>query len=216
MKKPSAMRIFIFSLWITVSLFLAGCATQAKKAPVDKSLLPRSIVVMPPLNRSIEVFAPYIFMASVSEPLAEKGYYVYPVAVVEQLMLKNGLPTPAEMNDIPLEKIRQFIGADAVLYTTINDWGQKYEIIQSRTKVSADLRLVNAHTGEQIWQGRAHAAYSTGVSNQGLLVSIISSAVEHIANTLDDRTFQLSKETNTSLLNGNLGLPDGPLKDETW
>ena len=216
METSSVKRAFILVLWIIGPLLFAGCATQTKKAPVDKSLLPRSIVVMPPLNRSIEVFAPYVFMASVSEPLAEKGYYVYPVAVVEQLMRKNGLPTPAEMNDIPLEKIRQFIGADAVLYTTINNWGQKYEVIQSKTIVSADLRLVNTQTGEQIWQGRAHATRSSGMSNQGILVSIIASAVEHIANTLDDQTFQLSQETNTSLLHGNAGLPDGPLRDETW
>jgi hypothetical protein len=37
--------------------------------------------------------------------LAEKGYYVLPVAVIDQFLKENGLPTPAEMNGIPLEKI---------------------------------------------------------------------------------------------------------------
>jgi hypothetical protein len=66
-----------------LSIFATGC--QEVK-PYDYTALkkskPRSIVVIPPKNNSIEVNASYIYLSTLTEPLAEKGYYVLPVAVV--------------------------------------------------------------------------------------------------------------------------------------
>jgi hypothetical protein len=212
----SVVQFFIAKCLFIGYLILAGCASAPLKQEVNYDALPRSVLIMPPLNNSVEVVAPFIFMASISEPIAEKGYYVFPVAVVERLMRENGMPTPAEMNNIPREKIREIIGADAILYTTINDWGQKFEVIQTRTIVDADMRLVDAATGEQLWRGRARSSRANNASNQGILATIITSAVDHIANTLFDKTFELAKATNKDLIYGNNGPPDSALKHGSW
>ena len=47
---------------------------------------PRSIVVVPVLNDSPEVSAPAVFITTVSVPLAERGYYVFPVYLTEALL----------------------------------------------------------------------------------------------------------------------------------
>jgi hypothetical protein len=59
-----------------------------------------------------------------ARPLAEKGYSVFSVAVIGIFLKGNALPTPAEMNRIPLNKIAEHIGADAVLYVAIEDWSR--------------------------------------------------------------------------------------------
>ena len=82
---------------LIVPILIAGCVTVP---PYDYTALensrPRSILVLPPVNNSIEVNAPYIFLAGISRPLAEKGYYVFPVAVIDIFLKENGLPTPAK------------------------------------------------------------------------------------------------------------------------
>jgi hypothetical protein len=116
-------------------MLAAGCASQPRDYASYRAHLPRSVLVLPPLNQSVEVDAPYRYLSTISRPLAEAGYYVFPVAVVDGVMKENGLPTPGEMHAVSLEKIREVFGADAVLYVTIEDYGQKYLIVLSGTVV---------------------------------------------------------------------------------
>jgi len=58
-------------------LLLGGCVKQEpyNYAALEQSK-PRSILVLPPVNNTVEVDAPYIYLSTISRPLAEKGYYV--------------------------------------------------------------------------------------------------------------------------------------------
>ena len=61
---------------------------------------PRSILVLPPLNQSNSVEATYGYLSTVTQPLADRGYYVFPVEVVDQLFKANGMPTAGEMHEV--------------------------------------------------------------------------------------------------------------------
>src|SRR5262245_28985284 len=116
---------------------------------------PKSILVLPPLNESPEVHAPYSYLSTVTQPLAEHGYYVFPVALVDELMRENGCPTPAEMHQVPLAKLREVFGADAVLYLTVKRWGTSYQVIDSVTSVEVEARLVDLPSEERFWSKSA-------------------------------------------------------------
>jgi hypothetical protein len=66
-------------------LILSGCVTQAK---VDYSEFrasrPASILVLPPVNSSPDVAATYSLLSQATFPLAESGYYVMPVTLVDE------------------------------------------------------------------------------------------------------------------------------------
>jgi len=193
-------------------LILTGCVTSQ---PYDYTALenskPRSIVVIPPLNNSVEVGAPYVFLSTISKPLAEKGYYVFPVSVIDNFLKQNGLPTPAEMNTIPLNKIREHIGADSVLYVSIEEWGQSYQLISSVTVVKAHLRLVDTKTGELLWNSTAFAQKSSGDGGGGPLGALIGAIVEQIASSIVDHTPVLARQANSSAVFNNVnGLLNGP------
>lgn len=195
------------------TMLLAGCSTAPKKEnTLFQTYAPRSILVLPPMNNSVEVNASYTFLSTISRPLAEKGYYVFPVSVIDTFLKENGLPTPAEMNAIPLDKIRQHIGADAVLYVTINNWGQKFQIISSTTVVNADLRMVDTVTGTEIWQAKVRGSSdSSGSSNNNsLAAAILSAVVDQIASSLSDATYELSRSANQRTIEYNL--PKGPYR----
>lgn len=208
------MNKFIVLMCLAATLLLSGCDTAPQQ---ENSLIytyaPRSILVIPPMNNSVEVNASYTFMSTLSRPLAEKGYYVFPVAVIDNFLKENGLPTPAEMNGIALDKIQQHIGADAVLYVSIDEWGQKFQLVSSVTIVRATLTMVDTATGTEIWKARVSGSDSN--SNEqggGIAGAILSAVVSQIANSLQDNTYELSRQATNRTV--TLRLPKGPYRLE--
>ncbi|WP_320818983.1 DUF799 domain-containing protein [Thalassolituus sp.] len=204
-------RIAILSTLISTAL-VTGCASTP---PYNYEALlaasPRSIVVIPPKNNTVEVDAPYIYLSTISRPLAEKGYYVFPVAVIDNFMKENGLPTPEEMNNVPLDKIYENIGADAVLYVNINQWGQKYNVVSSKAMVSVSMKLVDARTGNLLWDGAASVVKDPGASGGGLVGMLVSAVANQIVGSISDATPQLARAANETVLNApNQGLLKGP------
>lgn len=207
------MKNLLSSLALVSVLVLSGCATVE---PYDYQALkqhaPRSILVMPPTNSSVEVNAPYTYLSTVTQPLAEKGYYVFPVSVIDNFLKENGLPTPAEMNNVPLEKIDEIIGADAVLYVDIQEWGQKYQVLSSVTVVHANIKLVSVKTGELLWDAPVHAEYNPNNNNNGGIVgALVGAVVSQIAGELSDNTPGVARMANAQAFgSAQRGLLTGP------
>ena len=172
---------------LIASLALAGCVT---KKPYDytnfRAHPPRSIIVLPPLNQSTDVRGTYSYLSTATRPLAEMGYYVFPVVEVDELMKENGLPTAGEMHQAPLDKIGDIFGADAVLYVTLKQYGSKYEVISSVTTVSADAKLVDVKTGVVLWEGVTTVSQGSGDSGDGIFGALITAAVTQIVNSATD------------------------------
>ncbi len=173
--------------------------------------MPRSILVVPPLNETTDVNAPYTWLSTVTRPLVESGYYVFPVAVVDAFLKENGLPTPGEMNAVPPAKFHEILGADAVLFVVIEQWGQKYQIVASTTVVEARARLVEAATGQQLWEGTAMATESSNAGQGDPIAMLIGAIIEQIVDSFDDRTHDVARQANFEVfLNPNTGLLRGP------
>lgn len=192
-------------------LMLAGCNTVK---PYDytnfRAHPPRSILVLPPLNESTAVEGTYGYLSTVTEPIAERGYYVFPVEVVDQYLKQNGMPTAGEMHQVPLNKVRDIIGADAVLFATLKQYGSKYVVLNSVTTVQVDARLVDTRTGIVLWQGTG-MAQQNGSGSSNLLASLIAAAVTQAINSKTDRAHKVSRLANANLFYPkDTGLPYGP------
>jgi hypothetical protein len=210
------IRHFQMIFCVFAAFAFAGCATPpAKDNSVFNAHRPLSILVLPPINNSVEVNAPYTYLSTISKPLAEKGYYVFPVAMIDQFLKENGLPTPDEMHTISLDKIRQHIGADAVLYVTISDWGQKFQIVTSKAVVRAQARLIDTRTGTQLWSGNIYGSHDQSNNHGGgLLGAVVGAVVEQVAGSLVDHTPEVARVANRqAIYNRHSGIPDGPYRD---
>ncbi|EQA95309.1 hypothetical protein HPS_1153, partial [Glaesserella parasuis 29755] len=73
---------------LTSLILLAGCAKQ-KVDSYDytelKNSKPKSILVVMPTNSSVDAKADTSVLARTSYPLGELGYYVFPVALVDEI-----------------------------------------------------------------------------------------------------------------------------------
>ena len=194
--------ILSLTLVLLISL-LTGCATQSTyDYTAFRESKPRSILVLPPVNDSLEVGASYSFLSQVSYPLAESGYYVFPVAVAEETFRENGLTDPQEIHALPLEKLNEVFGADSVMYIKVTQYGTSYQIIASDTRVTAEASLVDSRSGQLLWKGAATAS-STEQSNNnggGLVGMLVVALVDQVINTTTERSHQIAGITSMRLL----------------
>jgi hypothetical protein len=202
---------------VLLALGLGACATTGD-TPYDYSAFrqrpPRSILVLPPLNETTSVEATYSYLASVTKPLAERGYYVFPVAMVDQFLRDNGLPTAGEMHQAPLDKLLEQFGADAVLYPTIEEYGSKYQLVNAVAIVRVKASLLDARTGTILWEGKGKATEDSGTSGDPL-IDLVAAAVTQVINSVTDPAHDLCETANEDMFfNEKRGLPVGPYRPE--
>ena len=201
-------------LVIWAAVMLTGCATQK---PFDytafKKNRPASILVLPPLNNSPDVAATYSMLSQVTMPLAESGYYVFPVSVMDETFRQNGLSNPAEIHEVKLKKLHDIFGADSALYINIKEYGTKYVVISSESRVTAEARLVDLRSEQVLWSGSATASSAEGRnSNNSLIGLLVESLVSQIIESSTNRSHPIAGITSYRLLSAGMqnGILYGP------
>jgi hypothetical protein len=194
----------------------SGCApTTMYDYTAFRQSRPRSILVLPPLNNSPDMQATYGFLSTVTQPLAESGYYVFPVALVDQTFKENGMLNPGEMHQAPLAKLREIFGADATLYITVTEYGSIYRILNSEIRVTAKAELIDNRNGQLLWQGAATASDSEGRQNSGGLAgALITALAKQMISNIGDQAIPVARKASKRLLearpNGLLYGPRSP------
>lgn len=213
-------RLLIKAAGVALAIACAGCATPP--AAFDYSAFieakPASLLVLPPLNDSPDVKAPFSVWAQATRPLAEAGYYVLPVTLVAETFHQNGMDVAADIHDLPIPKLREFFGADAAVYLRIKDYGTRFVVFNSDTRVEVEARIVDLRSGQLLWQGQAVAssAEQQQQSQGGLMGALLTAVVTQIVNTSTDAAYRYADIANQRLLgvprpNGVLPGPRSPL-----
>ncbi|WP_374679966.1 DUF799 domain-containing protein [Hydrocarboniphaga effusa] len=194
------------------ALLLTGCATQASyDYTAFRASRPQTILILPPVNASTSVEASYSMLSQLTMPLAESGYYVLPVTLVDETFRQNGLSNPADVSNVPVAKLHQIFGADAALYINVTRYGTSYKLINSESVVAADAKLVDLRSGNVLWEGNASAssAESRGASNAGLVGLLVEAIVSQIVESSTDASHNVAAITSSRLLAA--GRPSGML-----
>ncbi|MCG7644458.1 DUF799 domain-containing protein [Alteromonas sp. Cnat3-28] len=195
---------------------LSACVSMppAHDYTAFKAANPASVIILPPLNNTPEVIAPYSVMTQLATPIAESGFYVFPVAMVNHTFNNNGLTQAADIQAVPTTKLKEIFGADTALYVTIDDYGTSYVVISSETRVTVTASLVDLETGNMLWTGAATAssAEQQNANSGGLVGMLVQAAVSQIFETVTDRGFDIAAITSARLLSAESynGLLYGP------
>lgn len=198
---------------LVVALLLAftGCAAK-KNYSAYFAHEPRSIVIVPALNETTTIEAQAVYMTTISRPLAERGFYVFPVFLTDALLRDLGLPEAGLAHQLPPERFHDLFGADAVLFVTIKDWSNKYIVLQSSTVVTVSFVLKDTRTGTVLWESTTTAARNSGDGGGGLIGMLVVAAVTYAVNQMVDIDYRpLAQQANTiALVTPGAGLPVGP------
>jgi hypothetical protein len=210
---------FASVLTIVFMVALGGCATKAP--PYDytafKRASPATLLVLPPINESPAVSATQGVWSHATLPLAEAGYYVLPVTLVDETFRQNGVTTATDAQDIPAAKLREFFGADAAVYMKIKRYGTSYSVLFSETRVEIEGRIVDLRSGDLLWQGKAVAtsAEEQQQSQGGLVGLLVTAIVKQIAGSVTDASYRYAGIADARMLgasryNGVLPGPRSP------
>ena len=187
---------------LTGAVFLLfSCATTFDYTAFKESR-PHSILVMPPVNQSLDVNGPLTYLSTSTHPLAESGYYVIPVTVADQMFKQNGVTVAEEALAIDYRRLHEIFGADSALYITITRYGAKFIVIDSTVEAEASARLIDLRTGQELWSGKAYAQGSNNVrvGSGGLFSLIASAAISQAVNALSDKAFDVGRNANYTML----------------
>jgi hypothetical protein len=197
-------------------LSLTGCVTQPTK--VDQSALlaaaPRSILVVPTINRSLDVDAPNYVLAALPIPIAEKGYYVFPVNTTKFVLEQEGFYEGERIHQQPPESLAKLFGSDAILYVALKQWDAKFAIFTTVVTVDFDYRLVSKN-GVELWRENKRMQYQPQNNNNAgspmalLLTAVINAAVTRAAPNYMPLTQQANQEV---FVLGPNALPNGPYR----
>jgi hypothetical protein len=210
-----SVRLSLVAALITMSAVLAGCAT----APARKDYSafdaerPRSILVVPALNNTLNVPAPDFFLSTISRPFAERGYYVFPAHMVRRMMEDEGLGDAGLIHNVQASRLAHLFGCDAALFVTIQQWDSKYVILATQTTVRFDYALKSCKTGTTIWQDSQTMVYSPQANGSGgnplaaLIAQAVISALEKAAPNYMPLTIQANAQAAGT---PGRGLPAGP------
>lgn len=86
---------------------------------------PVTLLVMPPINNTANVDAKELLYTSISRPLIEAGYYVIPPALAMDVLRQESAYDAELFLDRPLRQFHDFFGADAVVFSVIEDWAKQ-------------------------------------------------------------------------------------------
>ncbi|MDH5206916.1 MAG: DUF799 domain-containing protein [Hylemonella sp.] len=193
-------------LLVAAVLALVGCAQPAKDYSAYKEADPKVILILPPRNSSPEIDATFGVYANTQMPVAESGYYVLPITLVNEHFKSNGLTIADDVHQISHAKLREVFGADAALYIHVTDYGARYYVVGSATVVTAEARLVDLRTGTELWTGKATASSEEGNNNQGgagLAGLLITALVKQVVSNVTDQSHTIAKRTTVRLLSAS-------------
>jgi hypothetical protein len=189
---------------ITTAAAVSGCATRPPpyNYTAFQQAKPASLLVLPPVSIAPDVKATPGVWAHATRPLAEAGYYVLPVTLVDETLRGNGIQTANDAQDISYSKLREVFGADAAVYMKVSRYGTSYRIVDSETRVDVQARIIDLRNGSLLWEGSAFATTAEQTqSNQGGLAGLLVAAiVKQIVGTAVDASFDYAGIANARLL----------------
>lgn len=195
---------------------LCACATIAPPPTKDYSAFkaegPRSILVVPALNNTVNVQAPDFFVSTISRPFSERGYYVFPAYMIKRVLEADGLADAGLVHGVDARRLESLFGCDSVLFVTIEKWQSQYVVLATKTTVEFTYTLKSCKSGAVLWNDTQTMVYSPQADSSGnpladLIAQAIVAAIEKGAPNYIPLTMQANAAAAGT---PGRGVPAGP------
>lgn len=199
-------KIIYLSLCIIV---LTSCGTSSSLTrvinyPEMYNEKPTTILIMPPINKTVNVEAKEYLFTTLAQPLCEKGYYVISPFLAMETLRKESAYDAEMFVDKSLNQFKSVFGAEAVLFTTINKWDKS--AIGGTITVDVEYLLKSTSTNAVLFDRKGTVTVDMNInSGGGILGSLIDLAATAISTAVTDKIVAARKCNYAALQD----LPDG-------
>lgn len=201
-----AIRRTIFILTLIGFAALIGCApaTTTKKQAFPQMYVesPRAILVLPPLNETTAADAKEYYTVTIAEPLSYAGYYIFPMEVTNDILRQEGAYDAELFTPESLQRVRDYFGADAVMFITIKKWDTAYYVFGGHVTVAASLKLLSTKTKQELWRydGQLVVDTSGGSSGGGGIAGLIAKVIATAIATAAQDYVPLAKKVSAGTI----------------
>lgn len=207
----SALKNFLVVTVLGLSMAACASAPDPKDFSAFRAAEPRSIVVVPVLNHSEEAEAADLFLTTLTVPLAERGYYVFPINMVRGLMESDGLADPMLVHSADTTQIGSLFGADTVLYVEILNWKVGYAVLATNVTVEFLYTIKDGRTGDLLWQEQRVYVHDMSANSGSFIADLIVNAITAATtNMRADYTPVANMANSLALFTAGQGIPFGP------
>ena len=207
------MKKTIFILIAACSLLLASCETmnhtRGELYPKMYEEKPVALLVMPPINNSNNVEAKDLLYTSISQPLAEAGYYVISPHLAMEIFKEESAYDAENFIEGNVGMFGKVFGADAVVFSVIEEWKKKGFGIQTKLTY-----IVKSTRSNEVLFSRTCDLYldlsDDNYYGGGLIGSLANLAVSAINTALTEHIVA-ARNCNTFIFND---IPQGKYRSE--
>ncbi len=198
-------KAFIFLACI---LSLTSCGTpssinisQNVYNDISSSDVPgRTIVIMPPINRTVNVEAKEYFYSSLAMPLCNQGYYVIsPYLALETMKNESAYDSELFIKG-SLSKFHEVFGADLALFTIINEWSRSG--FNNTITANIEYVLKSTTTNKVVFHRGCTATIDATIKsdNDNRLGVILADMAMSAINTASIAKIKAARECNSAVL----------------
>lgn len=165
--------------------FVSACASsqqsEKKEAVLQSSKeLPRIVAVLPFGNETDEVGISGQVRKSFSNHFSSKPYQKIEPYIVDEKVAQLEKSSSKTIFEISSKDTSQMLGVDGLIYGKVTDFKKVYAVAYSQMGIEAEVWMVNAKTGEEVWRFKESVRYHEGgvpLSPIGLIMQAVSSAM---------------------------------------
>ncbi|MDR1973690.1 MAG: DUF799 domain-containing protein [Bacteroidales bacterium] len=181
------------------------CSCSSSKQTILKSQAysyfyqekPTSILIMPPINRSVDVNAKEYMYSTMSSVLCQQGYYVLPPFLSIEILRRESAYDSERFINGSVKKIGEMFGADLVIFTVIHEWKKQ------GTNVTVDVEYIikSTKTDAIIYNREGLLTISTYVqSTGGGIANVLASLIATAVKTVITKEVHAAQRCNTFIL----------------
>jgi len=200
-------------------LLLAGCAASVPRKDYTKFRAedPKSILIVPVVNRSVDVDAPDYFLSTSTLRAAERGYYIFPVNLVKHLLEDDGLSDADLVHSADPTRVAELFGADTVAYIAIKRWDARYAVLSTTVTVEFEYCIKSGRTGETLWEHSETMVYtpSQQQASGNPIADLVAQLITAVIVKAKPNYVPLARQANlNATVREGQGLPAGPYHEK--
>lgn len=164
---------------------LAACAPAGLRytAPDLAARLPASVAVLPLDNETVSLRGPALARRAVSEAVAARGFDGPDAAAVDAALEGLGVTDGGQLRALDPSRLGAAVGSRGLLFGTLEEFTYQNVGFVRRRAVRVALRLVDAESGERLWESvgeesRGRLAFGQKEAGRSFVDGVVEQAVE--------------------------------------
>ena len=172
---------------ILILPLLTGCAPTLKveqygkgSKEINQDEFPRQVAVIPFTNETEEPGLDVLIRRNFANHFSSKAYLDVKLPIVDEKLIHLEKASGKAVKDTTPQELAAALGVDGLLFGKVTDYKKVYTGVYSQLSVEAEVWLVNARTGQELFRLRESVSYHEGgipLSPLSVVVTVVSTAM---------------------------------------